>query len=259
VSRRLVGHCLLPDRDPERLRARTLRHPWAWCASRTPRSGSAVGRSPEGDTEFPVAREPRARLWPRAQRAGGHHRGVRVRCPIAVEGITPTPCVPITLGHEIAGTVTAVGDAATGLGHRRADLRVPGAVRRDRQHGLAGRSEKLLRGTLAALQRVLGLVASGQLPPSSSITRTSSLDGADRALETLHESTGDPQRVVVATGSPPSSQQTGRSPAPRTPTLSPPRPPARGVARRERGQLRSTSALTVRYWQSRPSAPTSVV
>ena len=61
-----------------------------------------------------MAREPRARLWPRAQRAGGHHRGVRVRCPIAVEGITPTPCVPITLGHEIAGTVTAVGDAARG-------------------------------------------------------------------------------------------------------------------------------------------------
>ena len=81
VSRRLVGHCLLPDRDPERLRARTLRHPQAWCACRTPRSGSAAGRSPEGDTEFPVAREPRARLWPRAQRAGGHHRGVRVRCP----------------------------------------------------------------------------------------------------------------------------------------------------------------------------------
>ena len=34
--------------------------------------------------------------------------------PIAVEGITPTPCVPITPGHEMAGTVTAVGDAARG-------------------------------------------------------------------------------------------------------------------------------------------------
>lgn len=33
---------------------------------------------------------------------------------IAVEGITPTSCVPITLGHEIAGTVAAVGDAVTG-------------------------------------------------------------------------------------------------------------------------------------------------
>jgi 2-desacetyl-2-hydroxyethyl bacteriochlorophyllide A dehydrogenase len=30
---------------------------------------------------------------------------------IAVEGITPTPYVPITLGHEIAGTVAAVGNA----------------------------------------------------------------------------------------------------------------------------------------------------
>lgn len=30
---------------------------------------------------------------------------------IAVEGITPTPYVPITLGHEIAGTVAAVGGA----------------------------------------------------------------------------------------------------------------------------------------------------
>ena len=33
---------------------------------------------------------------------------------IAVEGITLTPYVPITLGHEIAGTIAAVGDAVTG-------------------------------------------------------------------------------------------------------------------------------------------------
>jgi D-arabinose 1-dehydrogenase-like Zn-dependent alcohol dehydrogenase len=33
---------------------------------------------------------------------------------IAMEGITPTPCLPITLGHEIAGTVAAVGDDVTG-------------------------------------------------------------------------------------------------------------------------------------------------
>jgi 2-desacetyl-2-hydroxyethyl bacteriochlorophyllide A dehydrogenase len=33
---------------------------------------------------------------------------------IAVEGITPTPYLPITLGHEIAGTVAALGDAVTG-------------------------------------------------------------------------------------------------------------------------------------------------
>jgi 2-desacetyl-2-hydroxyethyl bacteriochlorophyllide A dehydrogenase len=32
---------------------------------------------------------------------------------IAVEGITPTPYVPITLGHEIAGTVAGVGEAVT--------------------------------------------------------------------------------------------------------------------------------------------------
>ncbi|WP_448627371.1 zinc-dependent alcohol dehydrogenase [Geodermatophilus sp. URMC 64] len=32
---------------------------------------------------------------------------------IAVEGITPTPYVPITLGHEIAGTVAVVGAAVT--------------------------------------------------------------------------------------------------------------------------------------------------
>ena len=30
---------------------------------------------------------------------------------IAVEGTTPTPCVPTTLGHEMAGTVVAVGGA----------------------------------------------------------------------------------------------------------------------------------------------------
>jgi threonine dehydrogenase-like Zn-dependent dehydrogenase len=55
-------------------------------------------------------------------------------------------------------------------------------------------------GTLATLQRVLGLVASGQLHLSSSITHRFSLDEANRALETLHEKTGDPQRIVVATG-----------------------------------------------------------
>jgi D-arabinose 1-dehydrogenase-like Zn-dependent alcohol dehydrogenase len=33
---------------------------------------------------------------------------------IAMEGITPTPYLPITLGHEIAGTVAAVGDDVTG-------------------------------------------------------------------------------------------------------------------------------------------------
>lgn len=32
---------------------------------------------------------------------------------IAVEGITPTPYLPITLGHEVAGTVAAVGDGVT--------------------------------------------------------------------------------------------------------------------------------------------------
>ena len=74
-------------------------------------------------------------------------------------------------------------------------------------------------GLVCLSNAAVGLLASGQLPLSSSITGTFSLDGADRALETLHESTGDPQRIVVATGSPPSSQQTGRSPAPRTPTL----------------------------------------
>ena len=33
---------------------------------------------------------------------------------IAVEGITPTPYRPIVLGHEIAGTIAAVGDTANG-------------------------------------------------------------------------------------------------------------------------------------------------
>lgn len=33
---------------------------------------------------------------------------------IAVEGITPTPYRPITLGHEVAGTVAALGEAVAG-------------------------------------------------------------------------------------------------------------------------------------------------
>jgi Zn-dependent alcohol dehydrogenase len=35
---------------------------------------------------------------------------------IAVEGITPTPCVPTALGHEMAGTVVV---AAVGRAHGR--------------------------------------------------------------------------------------------------------------------------------------------
>lgn len=55
-------------------------------------------------------------------------------------------------------------------------------------------------GTLRTLQRVLRLVASGRLNLSQSITHTFALDDADEALRTLHEKTGDPQRVIVRTG-----------------------------------------------------------
>ena len=55
-------------------------------------------------------------------------------------------------------------------------------------------------GTLLTLQRVLRLVASGRLDLSASITHTFGLADADAALRTLHEKSGDPQRVVVTTG-----------------------------------------------------------
>jgi D-arabinose 1-dehydrogenase-like Zn-dependent alcohol dehydrogenase len=58
----------------------------------------------------------------------------------------------------------------------------------------------LLRGTLTTLERVLRLVASGQLDLSHSVTHTFTLDEAEEALKTLHEKTGDPQRIVVTTG-----------------------------------------------------------
>jgi 2-desacetyl-2-hydroxyethyl bacteriochlorophyllide A dehydrogenase len=55
-------------------------------------------------------------------------------------------------------------------------------------------------GTLTTLQRVLQLVSTGRLDLSHSITHTFALDEADGALRTLHEKTGDPQRVVITTG-----------------------------------------------------------
>jgi D-arabinose 1-dehydrogenase-like Zn-dependent alcohol dehydrogenase len=54
-------------------------------------------------------------------------------------------------------------------------------------------------GTLATLQRVLQLVAGGRLDLSHSITHTFPLEEANEALRTLHEKTGEPQRVIVAT------------------------------------------------------------
>ncbi|MDP9428025.1 MAG: zinc-binding dehydrogenase [Actinomycetota bacterium] len=52
-------------------------------------------------------------------------------------------------------------------------------------------------GTLATLQRVLQLVATGRLDLSQSVTHTFPLEDAAAALTTLHERIGDPQRVVV--------------------------------------------------------------
>ncbi|MGY1726082.1 alcohol dehydrogenase catalytic domain-containing protein [Geodermatophilus sp. SYSU D01062] len=52
-------------------------------------------------------------------------------------------------------------------------------------------------GTLATLQRVLQLLATGRLDLGGSITHTFALADADAALRALHERTGDPQRVVV--------------------------------------------------------------
>ncbi|MGY1619740.1 zinc-binding dehydrogenase [Geodermatophilus sp. SYSU D00691] len=55
-------------------------------------------------------------------------------------------------------------------------------------------------GTLATLQSVLRLVGNGRLDLSRSITHTFALDDADAALRTLHEKSGEPQRVVVTPG-----------------------------------------------------------
>ncbi|MFD2091466.1 zinc-dependent alcohol dehydrogenase [Blastococcus deserti] len=50
---------------------------------------------------------------------------------------------------------------------------------------------------LPTIGRVLRLVGSGRLDVSGSITHQFPLEQADDALRTLHERTGDPQRVVV--------------------------------------------------------------
>jgi 2-desacetyl-2-hydroxyethyl bacteriochlorophyllide A dehydrogenase len=51
--------------------------------------------------------------------------------------------------------------------------------------------------SISTLRRVLALVDAGLLHLDGSITHTLPLGEADRALQTLHEKLGDPQRVVV--------------------------------------------------------------
>jgi 2-desacetyl-2-hydroxyethyl bacteriochlorophyllide A dehydrogenase len=51
--------------------------------------------------------------------------------------------------------------------------------------------------TTTTVRRVLALVEAGLLNLEDSITHRFPLDDADRALRTLHEKLGDPQRVVV--------------------------------------------------------------
>ncbi|MCE3554666.1 zinc-binding dehydrogenase [Pseudonocardia sp. RS11V-5] len=51
--------------------------------------------------------------------------------------------------------------------------------------------------TTASIRSVLGLVTAGRLDLSRSITHRFPLDEADKALQTLHQKLGEPQRVVV--------------------------------------------------------------
>jgi D-arabinose 1-dehydrogenase-like Zn-dependent alcohol dehydrogenase len=51
--------------------------------------------------------------------------------------------------------------------------------------------------TTASIRSVLGLVTAGRLDLSGSITHRFPLEEADKALQTLHQKLGEPQRVVV--------------------------------------------------------------
>ncbi|MEU7817028.1 zinc-binding dehydrogenase [Pseudonocardia sp. NPDC049154] len=51
--------------------------------------------------------------------------------------------------------------------------------------------------TTASIRSVLGLVTAGRLDLSRSITHRFPLEEADKALQTLHQKLGEPQRVVV--------------------------------------------------------------
>ena len=83
---------------------------------------------------------------------------------IAVEGITPTSRVPITLGHEIAGTIAAVGDAVTGWS---LDARVcvsPLTFDGTSPACLAGRSEICLSRRAIGIHRDGGLAGTSRSP-----------------------------------------------------------------------------------------------
>lgn len=143
------------------------------------------------------------------QRAGRNGADVVVDAgqePVVEAVLAATAGTGVDVAAEFVGTRTTIGQAVECLGiGGRAVIAGLGAdpitvlpptlfVRRQLQ--LLGS----YGGTLATLRRVLELLATGRLDLSASVTHTFGLADAQAALETLHQRSGDPQRVVVTAG-----------------------------------------------------------
>jgi 2-desacetyl-2-hydroxyethyl bacteriochlorophyllide A dehydrogenase len=89
---------------------------------------------------------------------------------IAVEGITPTPYVPITLGHEIAGTVAAVGDAVTGWAEHERVCVFPVLFDGTCSTCLAGHSEICLNRRIVGIHTEGGLAEYVAVPAKNLVT-----------------------------------------------------------------------------------------
>lgn len=153
-----------------------------------------------------IAVDTRARQLERASRAGADVVVDAAGESVVDAVLAATAGLGADVAAEFIGTQATIGQAVeclriggravvVGLGADPITV-LPPTVFVRRQLQLLGS----YGATLATLQRVLQLVATARLDLGQSITHTFALEDADAALRTLHEKTGDPQRVVVTVG-----------------------------------------------------------
>ncbi len=150
-----------------------------------------------------IAVDTRAAQLERARRSGADVVVDAVQHSVVDSVLAATAGVGVHVAAELVGSRATIGQAVEGLrvGGRAVIVglgaepvtAVPPTVFVRALLQLLGS----YGGSLATLQRVLQLVGTGRLDLSRSITHCFSLDDADQALRTVHEKTGDPQRVVV--------------------------------------------------------------
>lgn len=153
-----------------------------------------------------IAVDTRATQLERARQSGADVAVDAAREPVVDAVLTATGGLGVDVAAEFVGVQATIGQAVeclrvggraviVGLGADPITV-LPPTVFVRKQLQLFGS----YGGTIGTLRRVLQLVSTGRLDLSRSITHTFGLLEADAALRTLHEKTGDPQRIVVTVG-----------------------------------------------------------